>query len=195
MNETEKNLHEISDILFDINAISNIKDDTISDENAIFPCIINDVLIEEKVKSDKPILTKTSNFNTLKLNDNSQAHFLKFIKGKDGELGLNDNKNSRLSSGERVSAIRNNTSSVANILYDNELSIKYKEALNNLNIISQSLLREVENGRIGYLLPVKKTIKDTLVDKINNAKIKIAISKRDIFFSLVKHTQNFLNIK
>lgn len=85
----------------------------------------------------------------------------------------------------------------ADVLYDEETKAKRKEAVDGLKNISHFLLKEVEAGHIGYLPPVaaKKTLKESLVEKVQEAKTKVEDVKKQVFFSLVNRAQKALNIR
>lgn len=145
-----------------------------------------------------------SDIKDFKLNEKSQTHFKKFIKS-DGELDSNERESnytySRAGLGGTMSTTRNkpateaniinNTTSVGNILSEHQMSLKYAEAISNINEISKKLLKEVENMQP----PAKKNLKDKISDTVIDFKRKLTDTKRDLFFSLVSRAQKVLNIK
>lgn len=127
----------------------------------------------------------------------AQSHFKKFFKDADAEV--DDRKTNYIFSrpGKGGTMSTNQSQSVAHVLHAQETSAKYQDAFDNINRISQILLKEVESGHIGILpiVPVKKTLKDKVVDVVSDTKNKIATTKRNVFFSLVNRAQKALNIK
>jgi len=164
-----------------------------------YPTIINDLPSEEVIyvlcpkefqNFNDEMKEKKLAINKNHLNENSQAHFKKFIKA---EGGKSDYTFSRAGLGGTMSTGRTHKSSVTNILCEKEAAIKCKEAIDNINKISQKILQEFEYSMSHT--PVEKNLSDKLSAALDTFKEKAVSAKRNIFFSIVNRAQKMLNIK
>jgi len=123
--------------------------------------------------------------NRIKLNPHTKAHLDKHFKQFDGSCQSAINRTGA-SHGRDVVA--------GGIAMDENSKLRH-EALHNINVITKTLLKQLESAPTPPPLPVKKTWKEKMWDRVAVIKTQAENKKRDIFFSVVKRAQKALSIK